>query len=207
MPDATLSKNLSVAGIGIQSTFSKTADFAVPGQPTLAAGYAGSWVDASDKVTADTASHGITDTDLVAIFWDDPTTGDPKQRYDIEVTDVTGADITVDDATGDGDDFPADGTTVVISKRVAHDVRFDAADMAALLVGCSQRCVFQFYDGTDTFSAVIVAGGSYEWLSGQGSSNPLTEASVGSVTHLYLYAGSATETTVPFGALLTGSVA
>lgn len=206
MPTATITKNLSVAGIGIQSSFTKTADFADAGQPTLAAGFAGTYASDTDVITADDSGHGIVDTDTVALFWLDPSTSDPKQRYDIDVTSVSGADITVDDATGDGDAFPADGTSVVISKRVAHDVRFDAADLVALLVGCSQRCVFQFYDGADTFSQALIAGGSYEWLSGQGSSNPLTAASVGSVTTMSLYAGSTTATTVPFGTLLSGAV-
>jgi hypothetical protein len=207
----TLTATCSMGG---QSQVTRTGDAKVPIVKTLPAGVAG---DVDEVVEATTvlnvaSGHGITDADLVGVFWDgaqdDPATR--GLRLGMTVTAYTSTTITVTTATGTGDALPSTPATdlVVSLQTVEDDVSYDGTAAKMLSIVCSKRAGVEMLDALD--ASVLAApihlpapasgseGESFLWADGAGYDNPMTDA----VASTVFYNGSTVAASLVMGVLV-----
>lgn len=174
---ATYGLRLTAAGVDINVNFTRTADAGI--EPLSTSVAAGKTVTDWVKTDANTAGcnlpggHGYTDGKMTA-FWEGGC------RYDVDGTIVTNA-LTLDG--GAGDDFPANGTTVVVCKQTEHALTFDGDNLVVLGIAATKRSIVIFKDsGPAVLAAVeIAAGEAWSWLADTGAANPLTGNAVATV--------------------------
>ena len=188
MPTGTISSTTTVAGLSIQTLTTKTASGALPGQEkSLPAGNAGSLTTRTDdddgEITADSAEHTIETGDVVDVYWSGGI------RYGMTVGTVDGTAIPV--SGGAGDALPVADTDVVVTERVVLDLDFDGDKVEMIVATSTQRCHLDFLDSGDAtlHAQEIEADESWDWVDGNGSSNPLTG---NPVDELHVSNGSAT---------------
>lgn len=177
MPSGTYGVNVSVAGVSIQKSITRTADHPNPYEVTLPVAHAvSSWV----KTDANTAAgnlaggHGQTDGKF-DVYW----TG--GRRVDVDGTIVTNA-LSLDG--GSGDDFPASAnTSVVVCKQVTVNTAIDgdAIKLAALSLEYSDetaasrgRLLFEDGAADDIADVSLVGNAPLVYDIDGGQTNPFT---------------------------------
>lgn len=148
------------------------------------------------------ADHGITDADIVGVFWA------AGQRVDVTVSAYDATTITITVATGTGDAIPAATTAVTVGVRVQEtDITFAAAGLQKLTVGSpavtapASAVGVNFTDADDVslLHAKVADGEAYLWASNNGPANPIT----GTVAKMNCYSGKTAAAEVVIGAILT----
>lgn len=177
MPSATFTPQITVGGVSIQKTITRTGDHPNPYEITLPVAWAvSSWI----KTDANTAAgnlaslHGQT-SGTYDVFW----TG--GRRYGVAIT-VTVNALAIDGGTGD--DFPANGnTTVTVSKQVQINTAIDGdniqiiglcADVSDEQATSKAHVTFKDADG-DTIAALdLTANSPVIYDIAAGVTNPFT---------------------------------
>jgi len=134
MPNGTFAINLSIAGVSISKTITRTADHPEAFVIDLPVGATGTLSTRTDNDTGvvTAANHGLLQGDKVDVYWA------AGRRYGMEVSSVSGNLVTVGtDAghVGAGDNFPIATTAVTIVKQVLVNATIDGD--AAELIGVS----------------------------------------------------------------------
>ena len=138
MPVATYSVSLAAGGVSIQNSVARTGDHPQGYEVPLPVGKAGTLSTRTDNDTGviTAAGHGLIVGDKVNVFW---TTAPAGRRYGMTVSAVAGNDVTVGTLGGEigaGDNFPVQGTAVVITKQVSINpaIEGDAIQVIGLVV-------------------------------------------------------------------------
>jgi len=179
MPIGTISSNVSLAGISIQSLITREAEGQISHAVDLPAGKAGTLTTrTSDTVGEATlgTGHGILTSDVVDVYWDGGV------RYGVTVGTVAGNIVPLTDS-GDGDNLPAQGTALVVCKQISINTDFDGDDAVMFAVHATKRSHVDFQDsGSNSLEAVdLPANEVWWWAEGTGETNPLTGNAVDKV--------------------------
>lgn len=187
----------SVGGLSIQGNLQREDDGAIAQSPTLAAGKAGTLTTRTDDntgVATLSAGHGIVTNDIVDVYWDG------GRRYGMTAS-VSGNAVTVDG--GDGDNLPAQSTSVVVSKVTTINQSFDGDNAGLVAVQSTLRtngksCV-RFIDAGDNVLAVfdLVNDEPFMWWSNSSIDNPLGGNAVATI--VASNGSSAASTTLKIG--------
>jgi hypothetical protein len=141
MPQATHVINLSVGGVSIQPPpIVRTGDHPNPYEVTLPPGKAGTLSTRTDNDTGviTAAGHSLIVGDVVDVYWSVAPAG---RRYGMKVSAVAGNDVTVGTLAGEigaGDNFPVQGSAVVITKQVVINTAIDGDKIQ--IIGLMMEC-------------------------------------------------------------------
>ena len=141
MPQATYVTSLSVGGVSIQPPpVVRTGDHPNPYEVVLPAGKAGTLSTRTDDDTGviTAPGHTLQIGDTVDVYWSVAPAG---RRYGMQVSSVDGDDVTVGTLAGevgDGDNFPAEDSAVVISKQVVINTAIDGDKIQ--IIGVMLEC-------------------------------------------------------------------
>ena len=128
MPEATISLNVTIGGVSVSKTWTRSGDHPNPYEVTLPVAQAGDLTTRTDDntgvVTMDSAEHGIETGDKVDVYWDGGV------RYGMDAT-VAGTAVSLDG--GAGANLPADETPVTCCVQFEIETSIDG-DVAELLV-------------------------------------------------------------------------
>lgn len=128
MPEATISLNVTIGGVSVAKSWTRSGEHPNPYEVTLPVAKDGDLTTRTDDntgvVTMDDAGHGIITGDKVDVYWDG------GMRYGMDAT-VSGTAVTLDG--GAGDNLPADESPVVCCVQVEIPTQIDG-DVANLLV-------------------------------------------------------------------------
>lgn len=183
MPTGTISENAGLAGLTIQSTIQRTGTGGIGHDPSLPAAKAG----ALSTRTSDTAGtltlgagHGITDGQVVNIFWTD-VNGESHCAYGATVGTVAGNDVPFTGAAGDV--LPAEGCAITVSVVVLIDTDVDGDLLKMIAAGSTllTHMTFKREAGTVILPVLLLANEGWKWVKGQGIANPLTGDPVGKI--------------------------
>ena len=109
----------------------------------------------------------------VDVFWSG------GSRYNCDTSVATNA-ITL--SNGAGDNLPAQGVAVVMSRARSIAVGVDGDAIKVLLAGNNRRCRVDFRDGSGTslLALDLASGEGYGWVSDSNITNPLAGVTVAS---------------------------
>lgn len=129
---AQYSLSMSLGGVSIQKSINRTGDHANAYEVTLPVGKAGTLSTRTDNDTGvvTATAHGLIVGDKVNVFWSG------GKRYGMTVSAVADANnATVGTLAGEigaGDNFPVQGTAVVITKQVTINAQIDGDAIAII---------------------------------------------------------------------------
>lgn len=170
MPSVNLNSSSSVYGKTFQEQRTVTADGAVIKDPTLAAAKTGTLTTRTDDNTGTltmAGGHGITTGQRLDVYWSG------GARYGMTVGTVATNSVPIDG--GGGDVLPAAATAITAMVPVLEDFVVEAADLAALLVGCASPAYAVFLESDNTLVKAAYIGGStssYQWDEDSAADNP-----------------------------------
>lgn len=172
----TIQQTASVGGLSIQSTVNREAEGQIGQSIALPAAKTGTLsTRASDTAGTLTleADHGITDSDVINIFWLDAD-GVYHCAYGATVGTVDGNDVPFTGASGDV--LPTEDDVITASEVVVIDVDFDGDRAEMLAAGCDKLSHIAFRNDTPTVLAAVMLleREGWSWASDQGVANPLT---------------------------------
>lgn len=127
MPTAQYGVSLSVGGVSIQKSITRSGDGSIGVEATIPVAKTGTLTARTDANTGEVtaqSSHGIVDGDIVDIYWA------AGARYGMTVGTVATNVVPVDG--GSGTDLPSTSTTLTITKRTTVNVTIDG-DNAKIL--------------------------------------------------------------------------
>ncbi len=170
MPIGSITSNVSIAGISIQSTVSRQAEGQESHEVVLPAAKSGSLSARTTDTTGDltlSAGHGITTGDVIDIYWDGGV------QYGATVGTVAGNVVPF--SGGAGTVLPAQDTTVTASVQTEIDADFDGDNMKMLAIHGTKRLHVDFQDSgsVSLYAAELAANEVDWWASDSGESNPL----------------------------------
>jgi len=172
----TIQQTASVGGLSIQSTVNREAEGQIGQSIALPAAKTGTLStrtsDTAGTLTLE-ADHGITDSDVINIFWLDAD-GVYHCAYGATVGTVDGNDVPFTGASGDV--LPAEDDVITASEVVVIDVDFDGDLAEMLAAGCDKLSHIAFRNDTPTVLAAVMLleREGWSWASDQGVANPLT---------------------------------
>jgi hypothetical protein len=178
MPIGTISSNVSLAGISIQSLITREAEGQISHTVALAAGKAGTLTTRTDDNTGEATlgtGHGMAQNDVVDVYWEDGV------RYGMVVGVVAGNVVPIDG--GAGDNLPLADTALVVCKQTEINTDFDGDDAVMFAVHSTKRGHANFQDSGDaSLEAVDLAANEvWWWAADTGESNPLSGNAVDKV--------------------------
>ncbi len=188
-----------IGGIEITGTIERAGSMQFGGDAlTLPAGSEGTLTmrtSGTAGVATLGAGHGIAGLDVVDVFWDG------GLRYGVVIDAVDGNAVSFGGVTpGAGDDLPAQGTALVMTKQMTVDVDFDGDLLRMIAARANLRAHLDFQDaGGSSLEAVeLRANEPWQWATGTGVANPLGGNAVAAVRAA---AGTGAETTLKLGGL------
>jgi len=176
MPKAIIASQIQIGGTQMsasntltgnaQESYSPTTDPVAAQEGTL-----DTRTDADTGVVGCSTGHGIETGDKVVVSWTE--SGVRKSRTDMDAT-VSGDNVTIDG--GDGDDLPAEDSTVNVAVQTDMAASFDGDDLVAIGATASRDTTLVFYDSGDAvlLKTELYAGSAWIWQSGAGTSTPIT---------------------------------
>lgn len=207
MYTGTIGKTVTIAGIQIQATATRSEAGLIGQDVNLPAGLAGTLTTRTSNtegVLTVASGHGVSGGDKIDIYWEG------GLRYGATVDSVTSTTITFGTAgAGAGDNLPAADTALVVAEQVTIDEAFDGDDLQMIVAaatftagGSNARAHVAFLDaGGDVLFAVELADGEgWDWTADTGVANPLTGDPVASIK---VSAGTAAATRVQLVGLYT----
>ncbi|MCC6910062.1 MAG: hypothetical protein IT430_19175 [Phycisphaerales bacterium] len=193
--DSRLTISGEIAGAPLNSSLSRSADGAIRHGPiTLPAAEAG---DLSTRTTDTTGVLTIAGTalligDTIDLYWDG------GRRYDVDVDNVVGDDVTF--SGGAGDILPAVSTAITAAEQVVIATDFDGANLVAVGALCTARGHLSFQEtGVTELSVDLNSREAWFWLDQSTAPNPLVSTVVGAIKASH--AGSAAAATLDLGVL------
>jgi len=184
-----------IAGAPLNSTLSRSADGAIRHGPlSLPAAEAGAL---STRTTDTSGVATITGTalqigDTIDIYWDG------GRRYDVDVDNVVGDDVTF--SGGAGDILPAESTALTAAEQVSIETDFDGARLVAIGALANVRGHLSFREGSATeLSVDLTAKEAWFWVDQSTAANPLASTVVDTVKASQ--AGSTAAATLDIGVL------
>jgi len=172
MPTGQIVATASLAGISIQSVTQRTASGQLAHEVSLPKAAAGALTtrtnDTDGELTMNDASHGITDGDQIDIFHD----GGVSRGATVGV--VSGTSVPFTGATGAV--LPTQDDPITADVQVEVDVDFDGDKAEMVVVMSTVRGHVTWIDtGAATLDASeLTATEPWQWIAGQGISNPLS---------------------------------
>lgn len=179
MPTSIANLSLSVGGISIQGQISRTAEGQRSEEISLAAAKTGSLstrTNDTDGTLTMSSGHGITDADVIDIYWTDAN-GDVQVAYGATVGTVATNSVPFTGASGTV--LPAEDATITACVVTSVDMTFDG-DNVELIAAHSNRKGHVLFNGPDV-AVKLPAGEPWHWANGVGS-NPLTGDAVTSLS-------------------------
>lgn len=181
MASAVITVQAQIGGISINANNTLTGNSQESCEATLAAAHTGSLgtrTDANTGIVTMSAGHGITDGKVV-VSW--TSGGVRKSRVNMDATVVDNA-VTIDG--GDGDDLPAQGEDVEVAMQTDLAAAFDGDDLLAIAANSSRDATAKLYDSGGAVLATVemFAGSAWYWMSGMGTSSPITGNAVAKVS-------------------------
>ena len=180
MPTATIEVFSSLSGR--HAMVQRTADGRDERAPTLAAGLVPTtWTktDANTGTAVLPEGHGLVTSDVVAVLWAG------GFRYGLTAT-VTGNSAVLDG--GAGDDLPANGTPVVVAKKVVVDLVEAGNDIALLEISgrksdnvTAARVLAVFVTSENVAIAAFDVTDFCLWAVNLGLANPLAGAAIAAI--------------------------
>lgn len=194
MPISSLTFSGDIGGVGMNSSFSRTATGQISHEVTLNAAKTGTLTTRTDNtsgVATLEAGHGIAGGNVVDLYW----TG--GRRYNVNVTAVATNDITF--SGGTGDNLPTQGSALTMTKQQTIDTDFVGNLLVTIGALCLARAHLSFYEGaTLRLSVDLTANELWFWVNGSTAANPLAAASV---THIVASQAGTTAAVLKVGAL------
>ena len=184
-----------IAGAPLNSTLSRSADGAIRHGPiSLPAADAGTLstrtTDTSGVATIAGTALQIGDT--IDIYWDG------GRRYDVDVDNVVGDDVTF--SGGAGDILPAESTALTAAEQVSIETDFNGARLVAIGALVNVRGHLSFREGSATeLSVDLTAKEAWFWVDQSTAANPLASTVVDTVKASQ--AGSIAAATLDMGVL------
>ena len=184
-----------IAGAPLNSTLSRSADGAIRHGPiSLPAAEAGTLstrtTDTSGVATIAGTALQIGDT--IDIYWDG------GRRYDVDVDNVVGDDVTF--SGGAGDILPAESAALTAAEQVSIETDFDGAKLVAIGALANVRGHLSFREGSATeLSVDLTAKEAWFWVDQSTAANPLASTVVDTVNASQ--AGSTAAATLDMGVL------
>lgn len=193
---ASIQKTMTLGGVRFPQTDAPTGDGFIVHDVSIDPGDTGSLITRTDAntgvVTVDDSGHAIIQTDRVDVYWSGGC------RRGMEVTNVSGALVTIDG--GSGDDLPIQGTTLTVIEPTLLDVVVLGTNVNAILMYTDKLGQFTFVDSvpTEHYHVELGEGCSREWMENDGVTNPITGDSINGV---YVSHGDAAAATMRLGIL------
>ena len=166
---------ISVGGVTMTSTVTRTADAQIGVDPSLPAAKSGALTtrtgDSAGTMTLE-SGHGIQTGDVIEVYWEG------GMRYRVTVGTVSGTSVPF--SAGSGDALPAQGTSVTASKHTELDIDVEASRVKWFSVQCDKPACLHLYDDTDTLilSLPLPAGEDWTWRSGGTVANPFGDNAI-----------------------------
>lgn len=172
----TIQQTVAVGGLSIQSTVNREAEGQIGQSVALPAAKSGTLstrTNDTDGTLTLEADHGITDSEVINIFWMDAE-GVYHCAYGATVGTVDGNDVPFTGASGDV--LPTKDDAITASLVVEIDIDFDGDLAEMIAAGCNKLSHIAFRDVTPTVlkPVLLLAAEGWNWASGQGITNPLT---------------------------------
>lgn len=210
MPSASFVGTIRIGSLEIQANVTRDGVGEEVHEPPMPAGVAGELTTRTDDDEATLTmpeEHNFETGDIVAVFWT-TAAGVPCVIYGFAAT-VSGASVAIapsgSDYVGYRPDngtpivLPAEGTAIVVAKKVVSDVDITASKVLFIGCGCAQPAVGIFGAATAVYPVQIpVALSPVSWDKESGAPTPLT----GNITKLVCYNGGLDAATFPYGFLL-----
>jgi len=169
---ASIQKTMNLGGITFNQSSAPTGDGMIVHSVSIAPADAGNLTTRTDDdtgiVTVDDSGHSFVELDRVDVYW----SGGCRRGMDVGT--VSGSTVAIDG--GSGDNLPVEDTEVTIMEPIAFDVSLLGTNAVAILLATAKLGQFTFCasDDTEHFQKELGEGDSYEWHSGNGTTNPIT---------------------------------
>lgn len=198
MPTSNLTVSGDIGGMGMNSSFSRTATGQISHDVTINPAKTGTLTtrtsDTAGVATLE-AGHGIVVSNVVDVYW----TG--GRRYNASVTAVNGNDVTF--SGGTGDILPAQSSALTMGKQQTIDTDFVGNLLVAIGALCAARAHISFYETSTLRLAVdLTANELWFWVNGGTAANPLAGANV---THIVATQAGTVAASLKVGALYTSA--
>jgi hypothetical protein len=194
VPTSSLTFSGDIGGVGMNSSFSRTATGQISHEVTLNAAKTGTLTTRTDNtsgVATLEAGHGISGGNVVDLYW----TG--GRRYNVNVTSVATNDVTF--SGGTGDNLPTQGSALTMTKQQTIDTDFVGNLLVTIGALCVARAHLSFYESaTLRLSVDLTANELWFWVNGSTAANPLAAANV---THIVASQAGTTAAALKVGAL------
>ena len=178
MPTGVFATNISLGGISVQSSITRTKAGEIGQETTLPAAQAGALstrTSDTEGVATLAADHIVETGDLVDVFWDGGV------RYGVTVGTVSGTSVPLTDS-GAGDVYPSQGTAINVAPVTVLDVDFDGDKAVMLAALTTKRGHVDFRSSAASIDAAeLLANEAYTWASDTGVTNPLAGETVDAV--------------------------
>lgn len=204
MPSATITRSVSISGMNLSSTISRSEEGLIAHEVALAAGVAGAIMADTVGVDGMATAHGIAQSDIVDVHWSDPTTGLHKVRYGITIDTANANDVRFDDSpAAEGDTLPAEDTAVVICVQQVIDTDVDLTNAKLVAIHCGARahCAFTNDDPATQKGVKIAANTTWLWNEGEGIDNPFVAETDDLLDEINVSNGSTAAATLKIGIL------
>ena len=177
--EARINIGYRVAGVAIDAIVNRQDEEASSLKIALESGKAGTLTTrttASSGVITVAEGHNITDANTVTVFFPGGIV------RSMTVSSTTGTTITV--TGGDGDDFPAEDSAVVIAKDAVSSFAFAGNDINLLVFHATGQLSVDVVDSLSASELLlnIPAGESWAWIKDFSGTNPLAGKTLATVT-------------------------
>jgi hypothetical protein len=172
MPTAKITRQVTVGGVTLSGSATRTEEGLIQHTVTLAAGKSGAI--SANGVDGLATGHGITGTEIIDVHWTD-SAGDHKCRYGITVDSATTNAIVFDDSpAAAGDTLPAEDYAVVVCVQTEIEIDCDANDILMLAAHATEDAHLDLVnDDPASIGAVTLNDGIvWLWNEGEGVANP-----------------------------------
>ena len=198
MPTSNLTVSGDIGGVGVNSSFSRTATGQISHDVTINPAKTGTLTTRTDNTPAaptQKAGQGIAGGTVADLSC----TGGGS--YNVNATAVATNDVTF--SGGTGDNLPVQSTALTMTKQQTIDTDFVGNLLVAIGALCAARAHISFYESlTLRLSVDLTANELWFWVNGGTAANPLA---AGSVTHIVASQAGTTAASLKIGALYTSA--
>lgn len=178
MATGELTQSITLGGVTVSGKATRTAGQVISdtyeGLPAAKAGTLTTRTDDNTGVATLATGHNIISTNVVDVYWDGGIRRGMVATVSVNAVTIEG---------GAGDNLPAQGVAVRLSKQVPINMDFVGANAEIVAVVANRRCSVEWQeaDGTPIYQRDLTAGEPFVWFADSGTSNPLAAETVGKV--------------------------
>ncbi len=192
-------------GVSPTAKITRSATAGVTLEATLNAAVTGTLSNRADNtngILTLAANHGITDAEIVTIFWTDT---DGVQQFAYGATVGTVANTSVPFTGAAGTVLPTANTAVSVDVEQEFNIDFDGDDLEQIIAVNNKTAAIQFVDAGDAVIDAVVraANECYLYINGISATNPLTGNAVDAIR--LANGDSNSDCTVKVGALYSAN--